>query len=132
MSGFKPGSEEYWTIEHTIQAMDSILNHLKENGDICFLGELQMECEWAEIIDSNTIHYLIYNKYKDNIDVQNYMNKIDRVLEFRCAKTRKMYPGIAAMALKNKHKWVDKTEVKQDISGGLDLKSLLGTKDEDE
>ena len=124
--GFEPGSEEQWTKERIEDTLSKLKEFLWKNEDICFLGELQVKAERANIITSAELHYLLYDKTNININETKFFKEISKILEFRCAKTREMYPGIAAMALKNKHKWVDKTEVKQDISGGLDLKSLLG------
>ncbi len=123
--GFMPGSKEIYTVDKTMEILCELYTYLWKNENICFFNELLMYAEHAGIEDSITIEYLIYKKYNKNNDIQPYVQKLNKVLEFRCAKTREMYPGITAMALKNKHNWTDKKEVDTNISG-LDLKSLLG------
>lgn len=113
--GFTPGSEEQWTpkkIEDTFNRLESFL---WENEDICFIGELGVKAEKAGIIKSEELKYVLYQKDINTNDAKSYINKINTILEFRCAKTKKMYPCISAMALKNKHGWTDKTEVDNNI-----------------
>lgn len=112
--GFTPGSEEHWTPELLEDIFTKLVDFLWKNEDICFMGELSIKAERAQIIKKIELHYLLYNRDLPE-NANNILNEINTILEFRCAKTKDMYPQIAVLALKNKHKWTDRTELDQNV-----------------
>lgn len=127
MGGFTPGSEEQWTPDKIHAVFEALRTFLWDNEDICFIGELRVKAERAGIITRNELHYLIYEKNINSNDSK-ILKEIGDILEFRCAKTKEMYPGIAAMALKNKHGWTDGQNI--NLGGQVGF-SLLETKIKD-
>lgn len=112
--GFFPGSEKIYTPEKVAEVLNKAVAILLENEYISLDGELAEALYRQGITTSISTLRNILNKYNTN-DIEHYKSDIEQILEYRKCKDKKMYPGIAAMALKNKHNWHDGQRV--DIGG---------------
>jgi len=124
MSVFISGSEEKYTPEVCIDILNKAYQFLTDHSEICFDNQLRAELDNAGIIPYHTFYNINYKKHTNNVDVQLLKKKINDTLEYRKCFEKKMYPGIAVMALKNKHGWQDKQEIKQDITGDITVNKL--------
>ena len=118
-----PKTYEDYPLDVAEDLMKQAYDFLWANAFISFDTELRANLQAVNIIDAYTYRYLTEQKFPT--ELATYKKQIDDVLEFRKCKDKAMYPGIAAMALKNKHGWRDKFDIDQNITGNLDLKSLL-------
>ena len=105
---------------------------LENDPEILTDSMLQVKCKYALNLPISTYRYLRDEKYpKDLADIK---TEIDTILESRVMKSKEMYPGIAAMTLKNKHKWRDQVDTLQvpakveDVSDELKARIIANVK----
>jgi hypothetical protein len=108
--------EEKYTLPECKRIITDLYNFLIANDEIIFESELRQEAQRAGLVKASTIRYIQSCKYNNSKELASLFIDIAEVLEARCAKTRAMYPNISALALKNKHGWVDKNETTQNTT----------------
>lgn len=102
---------EKYPLTTTLKLFKSALKILQDNPNIITDTELIFKCKYELLISYTTYRYLRDEKYpKDLADIK---REIESTLEIRVMRAKDMYPGIAAMTLKNKHGWKDQQDIKQ-------------------
>lgn len=105
---------EKYTAEVTLELFEQAKEILIKDVDILTDGMLQVKCKYALGLPISTYQYLRDEKFPSILgDIK---REIDTILESRVMKSKEMYPGIAAMTLKNKHKWRDVVENRLDVA----------------
>ena len=99
---------EKYTEEIAYKLFEDAYQILKNDPEIYTENYLKIMCEEQLKLPLSSYDYLLNIKFKK--ELVDYKKRIDGLLEQRIMLAKQMYPGIAAMALKNKHKWVDKYE----------------------
>jgi len=115
-------NNEKYTLPVAVNIFNTALQLLVENPDILTETELIFKCK--ELLPYRSYRYLADEKFP--LELADIKREICSILEGRVMRSKKMYPGIAAMTLKNKHKWKDQ----QDIQVGMDeatLNTILST-----
>ena len=112
---------EIYTLPVAINLFEKALEILKANPDIITETELAFKCKYELSLPYSTYQYLRSEKYP--MELGDLKREIESLLESRVMKCKEMYPGIAAMTLKNKHKWVDQVDTK--ITGTITLEQKL-------
>lgn len=121
--GFLPGSEELYTPEVIADVLKQAMEILLEDESISLDGELAIALYKNKVTTSiSTLRLVINNKYTNNNEIVSLKENINTILEARKCKDKSMYPGIAAMALKNKHGWRDQTDLNH--SGDITVKRV--------
>lgn len=105
---------EKYTLPITLKLFESSLQILKDNPDIITETELIFKCKYALSLPYRSYRYLADEKYP--IELADIKKEIVSTLESRVMKSKDMYPGIAAMTLKNKHGWKDQQDIKQTLT----------------
>ena len=121
-----------YTKEIALDLFSQAKEILENDPEILTDTMLQVKCKYALNLPISTYRYLRDEKYpKDLADIK---TEIDGILESRVMKSKEMYPGIAAMTLKNKHKWKDQFEKKdipadiEDVSDELKARIIANVK----
>jgi hypothetical protein len=117
----EPGNKyaEKYTKENVLSLFDQAKDILINDPEILTDTMLQVKCKYALGLPLSTYQYLRDEKFPEVLgDIK---REIDTILESRVMKSKEMYPGIAAMTLKNKHKWRDQTDLKVDAKGELQI-----------
>lgn len=114
--GGTPGNKnrEKYTLPITIDLFQSALQILKDNLDIITETELIFKCKYALSLPYSSYLYLRDQKFPS--ELKDIKKEIESLLEIRVMRAKDMYPGIAAMTLKNKHGWKDQQNIKNEIS----------------
>jgi len=111
---------EKYPLKTTLKLFKAAFQILKNNPDLITDTEFIFRCQDELSIPYTTFRYLRDEKFpKELADVK---KRIDSLLEIRVMKSKEMYPGIAAMTLKNKHGWRDQQDIKQTTE--LTIKSV--------
>ena len=119
---------EKWNKERCLEVFSSIIKLLKENkwesmgGEEVFntiITESMLKVHAKNIfgLPIRTYEYLLQDKFKDDVDLRDIKKEIESILEERVMSSKKMYPGIAAMTLKNKHGWRDEKQLDHTTKG---------------
>lgn len=116
--GFVPAPEAIYTEEVVVDIIKKAREVVLNDEKISLDGELGIALYKQGITTSVSTLINILFKYKNNNTVKNFKQELDCILESRKCKDKSMYPGIAAMALKNKHGWLDSQDLRH--SGKID------------
>lgn len=100
-----------YTRERVLNELTSFLEKIHADPDILFKKELLQDKDYSSQRYSERAE-----KYKDDTEISEIVDKIDDILEIRIAKwgLKNLYnPAITKLTLTNHYKWKDKTEVEQ-------------------
>ena len=100
---------EKYTLEIALDLFEQAKEILIQNPDIITETELIFKCKYELSLPFSSYTYLRDEKFPK--DLEDIKKEIESILESRVMKSKEMYPGIAAMTLKNKHKWRDQQEL---------------------
>jgi hypothetical protein len=118
-NGFDPGSEKIYTPEKIAEVLKQAISVLLDDESISLDGELAIALYTRGITTSiTTLRGVLLNNDNNSSEIVSLRTAINTILEARKCKDKSMYPGIAAMALKNKHGWHDGQKI--DIGGQKD------------
>jgi hypothetical protein len=111
MAGAPKGNKnnEKYTLQGTIKLFESALYILKGDTSIITETELIVRCKYELSLPFSSYEYLRDKKFP--IELGDIIKEINSLLEIRVMRTKDMFPGIAAMTLKNKHRWKDQQNV---------------------
>lgn len=120
---------EKYTKKIALELFENALKILLEDEEIITETELAFRCKYALSLPYSSYCYLRDIKFKKELgDIK---KEIDSTLETRVMKSKKMYPGIVAMTLKNKHGWRDQQQLPGadgksfEIKLNVELKTLV-------
>jgi hypothetical protein len=100
-----------YTLPIALKLFEKAKDLLIASPDIITETELIFKCKYELLLPYRSYRYLADEKFpKDLADIR---GEIESILEARVMKSKEMYPGIAAMTLKNKHGWKDQQDIKQ-------------------
>jgi len=119
-SGGQPGNNnrEIYTLEVALDLFEKAKDILVADTSIITETLLTVKCKYALLLPISSYFYLRDEKFP--LDLEDIKREIDAILEDRVMKSKDiMAAGIAAMTLKNKHKWKDQSGL--DVSGGLEV-----------
>ena len=119
-SGGQPGNKnrEIYTLEVALDLFEKAKDILVADESIITETLLTVKCKYALLLPISSYLYLRDEKFP--LELEDHKREINAILEDRVMKSKDiMAAGIAAMALKNKHKWKDQTGL--DVSGGLEI-----------
>lgn len=116
-------NNEIYTLTKTLSLFNSALKILNNDEDIFTETALMVKCKYELSLPMSSYLYLRDDKFP--IDLEDIKREINSILESRVMKSKEMYPGIAAMTLKNKHKWRDQQDINQNITLPPGLKILF-------
>jgi len=121
-TGGQPGNtnREIYTLEVSLSLFDQAKDILIADPDIITETELAFRCKYALSLPYSSYRYLSEEKFK--LELADQKKEIESILESRVMKSKEMYPGIAAMTLKNKHGWKDEKQL--GITAELGVKQL--------
>lgn len=117
-------NREKYTKAVVLDLFEKALAILISNTTIITETELMVKCKYALSVPMSSYQYLINEKFK--VELGDIKKEINSILESRVMKSKDMYPGIAAMTLKNKHGWKDQQNIKQEITLPPRLKVSFG------
>ena len=104
---------EQYTLEIALDLFERAKDLLIENLDIITETALMVKCKYDLSLPISTYQYLRSEKFPEELgDIK---KEIESILESRVMVSKAMYPGIAAMTLKNKHRWKDQQDINQNI-----------------
>ena len=112
-----------YTEEFVIQELSWMLETLKKDKDIIYIWELFSDKKYSRQRYSEWL-----TEYKNNKDIQQISDTIKEELETRAVKgllKNELNPTWTIFHLKNNYKWVDKTEVDNNLNWNLTLWSIL-------
>ena len=114
MAGAPKGNKnnEKYTLQGTIKLFESALDILKGDTSIITETELIVRCKYELSLPFSSYEYLRDKKFP--IELGDIIKEINSLLEIRVMRAKDMFPGIAAMTLKNKHRWKDQQDIKVD------------------
>jgi len=118
-----------YTLEFIQEELKSLLSALKADEDIIYIWELFLEKPYSR----SRFHEWV-NKYKDDDIVCETSCTIKDILESRAIKwamTNKLNPTATIFHLKNNYKWVDKTEIDQNLKGELKVNNIKDLSDDE-
>jgi len=120
MAGAPMGNtnREIYTLEVALDLFEKAKDILVSDASIVTETELMVKCKYALSLPMSSYQYLRDEKFP--IELGDHKKEINSILESRVMKCKEMYPGIAAMTLKNKHRWKDQHDVKV----GMDEETL--------
>ena len=113
-------NREIYTLEVALSLFDKAKDILISDIDIITETELMVKCKYALSLPMSSYRYLSDEKFK--VELADIKKEIESILESRVMKSKEMYPGIAAMTLKNKHGWKDEKQL--GITAELGVKQL--------
>ena len=116
-----------YTLEFIQEELTSLLNALKSDTDIIYIWELFLEKDYTRNRYAEWV-----NKYPDDEIVQTTSGTIKGILETRAIKwamTNKLNPTATIFHLKNNYKWVDKSEIDQNIKAEVNNMSTTSTEE---
>ena len=100
---------EIYTLPKALDTFEKVLEVLKADESLITETELAFRCKYELSLPYSTYRYLSDTKFpKELADLK---KEIESLLEVRVMKSKEMYPGIAAMTLKNKHRWRDQQDL---------------------
>jgi len=128
-SGAQPGNtnREIYTLADALTIFRSSLKILTEDKTLITETELIFKCKYKLLVPYSSYLYLRDTKFP--LELKDIQKEIESLLEIRVMRAKDMYPGIAAMTLKNKHKWKDQQDIKQEIKLPPGLKVSFDTDD---
>lgn len=118
-TGNRPGApknnknNEKYTLEVALSLFEGALKILQDDKTIITETELAFRCKYELPLPYRSYIYLRDDKFP--VELRDIKSEIESTLELRVMKTKDMYPGIAAMTLKNKHGWRDEKQI--DMTG---------------
>lgn len=118
-----------YTLEFIQSELKSLLSALKADVDIIYIWELFTDKDYSR----SRFHEWV-NKYKDDDIVCETSCTIKDILESRAIKwamTNKLNPTATIFHLKNNYKWVDKTEIDQNLKGELKVNNVKDLSDDE-
>lgn len=118
-----------YTLEFIQLELKSLLSALKADEDIIYIWELFTDKDYSR----SRFHEWV-NKYKDDDIVCETSCTIKDILESRAIKwamTNKLNPTATIFHLKNNYKWVDKTEIDQNLKGELKVNNVKDLSDDE-
>lgn len=116
-----------YTLEFIQEELTSLLSALKSDTDIIYIWELFLEKDYSRQRYSEWV-----DKYKDDEIVKYTSDTIKGILETRAIKwamTNKLNPTATIFHLKNNYKWVDKSEIDQNIKAEVNNLSTTSTEE---
>lgn len=116
-----------YTLEFIQEELKSLLNALKNDEGIIYIWELFLEKNYTRNRYAEWV-----NKYPDDEIVQTTSGTIKGILETRAIKwamTNKLNPTATIFHLKNNYKWVDKSEIDQNIKAEVNNLSTTPTEE---
>lgn len=113
-------NNEKYPIEVALELFEKAKDILNNNSGIITETELMIKCKYELSLPMSSYRYLRDEKYK--VDLADIKNEINSLLETRVMKSKDMYPGIAAMTLKNKHGWRDEKQL--DVSANFKVEII--------
>ena len=116
-----------YTLEFIQEELTSLLNALKSDMEIIYIWELFLEKDYTRNRYAEWV-----NKYPDDEIVQTTSGTIKGILETRAIKwamTNKLNPTATIFHLKNNYKWVDKSEIDQNIKAEVNNMSTTSTEE---
>ena len=116
-----------YTLEFIQEELTSLLNALKSDIEIIYIWELFLEKDYTRNRYAEWV-----NKYPDDEIVQTTSGTIKGILETRAIKwamTNKLNPTATIFHLKNNYKWVDKSEIDQNIKAEVNNMSTTSTEE---
>ena len=116
-----------YTLEFIQEELTSLLNALKSDIEIIYIWELFLEKDYSRQRYSEWV-----DKYKDDEIVKYTSDTIKGILETRAIKwamTNKLNPTATIFHLKNNYKWVDKSEIDQNIKAEVNNMSTTSTEE---
>jgi len=116
-----------YTLEFIQEELKSLLNALKNDEGIIYIWELFLEKNYTRNRYAEWV-----NKYPDDEIVQTTSGTIKGILETRAIKwamTNKLNPTATIFHLKNNYKWVDKSEIDQNIKAEVNNLSTTSTEE---
>lgn len=113
--GGQPGNKnrEIYTLEVAFDLFEKAKDILVIDKNIITETELMVKCKYELSLPMSSYLYLRDEKFP--IELEDYKKEIESILESRVMRCKEMYPGIAAMTLKNKHRWKDQQDINQNI-----------------
>jgi len=117
LSGGQPGNKnrEIYTLEVALDLFERAKDVLVADESIVTEALLTVKCKYALSLPISSYYYLRDEKFP--LELEDYKKEINAILEDRVMKSKDiMAAGIAAMALKNKHKWKDQQDINQNIT----------------
>ena len=120
--GSQPGYKrrEIYPLEVAINLFSQAKDILIADPDIITETELAFRCKDALSLPYSSYRYLSDEKFK--LELADHKKEIESILETRVMKSKEMYPGIAAMTLKNKHGWKDEKQL--DLKGDMKIEII--------
>ena len=116
-----------YTLKFIQEELTSLLNALKSDIEIIYIWELFLEKDYSRQRYSEWV-----DKYKDDEIVKYTSDTIKGILETRAIKwamTNKLNPTATIFHLKNNYKWVDKSEIDQNIKAEVNNMSTTSTEE---
>lgn len=107
-------NREIYTLEIALDLFERAKDILVADKTIITDTELMVKCKYALSLPMSSYQYLRDEKFP--VELGDIKKEIESILESRVMLCKEMYPGIAAMTLKNKHKWKDQHDVNQNIT----------------
>jgi len=101
---------EKWTEEILYPLLPKMIELLESENKLVTEDSFKIRVEKEFGIPYGTYNYLFDIKFKENEVLRDYKDKTAAILEQRVMLCKDMYPAIAVMTLKNKHKWKDRSE----------------------
>ena len=118
-----------YTLEFIQEELTSLLSALKADEDIIYIWELFNDKDYSRQRYSEWV-----DKYKEDELVKCTSDTIKGILETRAIKwamTNKLNPTATIFHLKNNYKWVDKTEIDQNLKGELKVNNVKDLSDDE-
>jgi len=127
--GGQPGNKnrEIYTLEVAFDLFEKAKDILVIDKNIITETELMVKCKYELSLPMSSYLYLRDEKFP--IELEDYKKEIESILESRVMRCKEMYPGIAAMTLKNKHRWKDQQDINQNIKLPPGLKVSFGAEE---
>jgi len=112
-------NREIYTLEVALDLFEKAKDILVSDTSIVTETELMVKCKYALSLPMSSYLYLRDEKFP--IELEDYKKEINSILESRVMKSKEMYPGIAAMTLKNKHNWKDEKNLNLDANLKIEI-----------
>jgi len=106
-----------WKESEAEDIYKDIYKYVKDNESVVLKTELYVYSLENHGVSQQTLSNWRNTLYKDNICICNAWELIDNILESRVVRDQEvMRPSAQILVLKNKHRFVDKTEVEQNTT----------------
>ena len=106
-----------WKESEAEDIYKDIYKYVKDNESVVLKTELYVYSLENHGVSQQTLSNWRNVLYKDNICICNAWELIDNILESRVVRDQEvMRPSAQTLVLKNKHRYVDKTEVEQNTT----------------